>query len=234
VTDARPRASNGDREVVQDPHARVRAVFDDWAARGRAEGMESGHAFAARQGLDRLALSAGAHYLDVGCGNGYTVRWASEVVGPDGFAVGLDVSPGMIERAREAAAGLDNVHFHVAAFPEHPLPRGAFRGIFSMEVLYYLPDLAGALREIVRLLEPGGRFACVVDYYRENEASHGWPQDLGVAMNLLGMAGWRAAFEASGLEVVEQTCLLLPQTAGQDPTWKHTQGSLLTVGARPA
>ncbi|MDJ0521765.1 MAG: methyltransferase domain-containing protein [Planctomycetota bacterium] len=229
-----PSASNGDREPVQDAHARVRDVFDDWADRGRAEGMESGHGFAARQGFDRLELTTGAHYLDVGCGNGYTVRWASDVVGAEGRAVGIDLSPNMIERARELSAGLPNVQFHEAAFPEHPLPRGAFAGIFSMEVLYYLPDTAGALHEIARLLQPGGRFACVVDYYRENEESHTWPDDLGVAMNLLSMAAWRGAFEEAGLTVIEQTCLQYPLEEGKEPGWKQTQGSLLTVGEKRA
>ncbi len=228
-----PPASNGDRDVTQDPHARVREVFDDWADRGRAEGMESGHAFSARAGFERLELSPGAHYLDIGCGNGYTVRWAADLVGAEGQAVGLDVSPNMVERARAAAAGLAGVQFHVAAFPDHPLPRQAFQGIFSMEVLYYVPDVAGALQEIQRLLAPGGRFVCVVDYYRENSASHSWPDDLGVAMNLLSMAGWRGAFEEAGLTVAEQTCLLYPLEAGEEPGWKHTQGSLLTVGERP-
>ena len=113
--------------------------------RGRAEGMEEGHGFGARAGFDRLMLAPGDHYLDIGCGNGYTVRWASDVVGDEGHAVGIDLSPNMIDRAREASAGRANVQFHVAAFPDHVLPRTAFDGIFSMEVLYYLPDLKGAL-----------------------------------------------------------------------------------------
>jgi ubiquinone/menaquinone biosynthesis C-methylase UbiE len=212
---------------------RVREVFDDWAARGRAEGMESGHGFSARAGFELLELGEGAHYLDIGCGNGYTVRWASALVGESGRAVGIDLAPGMVARAREASAGLGNVQFHEAAFPDHPLPRGAFRGVFSMEVLYYLPDLKRALEEVTALLEPGGRFACVVDYYRENEASHGWPDDLGVPMTLLSMAGWGAAFEAGGLTLLEQRCIQHPLAPGEEPGWKHTQGSLLTVGVRP-
>ena len=52
-------------------------------------------------------------------------------------------------------------------------------------------------------------------------------------MNLLSMAGWRGAFEDAGLAVLEQTCLQYPLEAGQEPTWKQTQGSLLTVGQRP-
>lgn len=216
------------------PQERVRDIFDDWARRGRAEGMEAGHGFAAKRGFERLGLPAGGHYLDVGCGNGYTVRWAASVVGPDGRAIGLDISPEMVARARARSEGLTNVQFDECVFPDHALPHGAFDGIFSMEVLYYLPDLQGALTEIVRLLAPGGRFACIVDYYRENEASHPWPDELGCPMTLLSMAGWRGAFEAAGLDVLEQQCLLRPLEVGEEPTWKHTQGSLLTLGGRPA
>lgn len=220
-------------ESAERANARVQAVFDDWAERGRAEGMEAGHGPAARAGFERLELTPGAHYLDVGCGNGYTVRWAAPLVGETGRAVGIDISPRMIERARAASAGQRNLQFHVAAFPAHPLPPGAFRGIFSMEVLYYLPDLRGALDEVARLLEPGGRFACVVDYYRENEASHDWPSQVGCPMRMLSMAGWTVAFEAARLEVVAQRCILHPEVPGEAPGWKQTQGSLLTVGQRP-
>ena len=227
------RATNGAKDLSQDPHGRVQAVFDDWADRGRAEGMEAGHGFAARAAFDRLELGAGDHYLDIGCGNGYSVRWASSRVGPEGRAVGIDLAPRMIDRARGAAMGLENVQFHRAAFPAHTLPREAFRGILSMEVLYYLPDLPGALQEIERLLVPGGRFACIVDYYQENAESHSWPNDLDCPMTLLSMAGWRAAFESAGLEAVEQICIQYPLAPGEAPGWKHTQGSLLTLGERP-
>jgi ubiquinone/menaquinone biosynthesis C-methylase UbiE len=211
----------------------VKAVFDDWAERGRAEGMEEGHRFAARQGFDRLELTPGDHYLDIGCGNGYTVRWAAGRVGESGRAVGIDLSPNMVDRARGASLGLSNVQFHQAAFPNHTLPRGAFQAIFSMEVLYYLPDVEAALREIHQLLLPGGRFVSVVDFYEENPDSHSWPEDLDVPMTLRSEAGWRAAFEAGGLRVLEQTRIPYPLAAGETPGWKHTLGSLLTLGARP-
>ena len=231
-TDPR-RATNGSKDTSVDPHERVRAVFDDWAERGRAEGMEAGHGFSARLGFDRLELRAGQHYLDVGCGNGYTVRWASEIVGSEGQAVGVDLSSNMIERAQAASTGLSNVLFQVAAFPDHILPRGAFDGIFSMEVLYYLPNLPGALAEICSLLRPGGRFACLVDFYEENPESHSWPEDLGCPMTRLSMAGWQAAFERAGLKVLEQSNIQYPLEPGETPGWKHTQGTLLTLGQRP-
>lgn len=211
--------------------ARVRDVFDDWARRGRAEGMERGHAPVARRALEHLALGPTSRYLDIGCGNGYTVRWAAAVA-PEGRAVGLDVSEEMVERARRMSADLPNAEFHLAAFPDHPLKPESFDAIFSMEVFYYLPDLDAALAEVTRLLVPGGRFACVVDFYEENVESRGWPEDVGVPMRRLDMAGWRAAFERAGMTVPLQRQITLPPEEASEE-WKTTVGSLLTLGRRP-
>ncbi|MDJ0973008.1 MAG: class I SAM-dependent methyltransferase [Planctomycetota bacterium] len=214
--------------------ARVRDIFDDWARRGRAEGMETGHGPSARAGIEHLDLGEGSHYLDIGCGNGYTLRWVSAGVGADGRAVGIDVAPAMVERARALSSAFENVEVLLTAFPAHPFEAGTFDGIFSMEVLYYLPDLPGALAEIRQLLKPGGRFACVVDYYAENPESHDWPEQLGCDMALLSEAEWGAAFEAAGLEVVAQERVRYPLAEGAEPGWKQTIGSLLTVGQRPS
>lgn len=212
---------------------RVREVFDAWADAGRAEGMEAGHGFAARVAFDRLALQPGEHYVDVGCGNGYTVRWAAEAVGPSGSATGLDLSSRMVARARAASGAFANVTFHEVTFPDHPLPKARHDAVFSIETLYYLPSVEAGLAAIHDMLRPGGRFACVVDFYFENGASHSWPEDLGCPMNLLSMAAWRAAFAATGFEVTEQACLQHPLAPDETPTWKHDQGSLLMVAVRP-
>ncbi len=209
---------------------RVRTIFDDWAERGRAEGMEAAHGFAAGEAFARLDVRPGARYLDIGCGNGYTVRWAVERVGPTGQAVGLDVSERMLERARALSPAIGT--FHHAAFPAHPFTSERFDAIFSMEVLYYLPDPDAALRTIHDLLVPGGRFACVLDYYGENEASHAWPRELGCELTLRTAAEWREAFESAGLEVLEQRGLRHPPTSGKTPSWKQELGSLFTLGAR--
>ncbi len=218
---------------------RVTAVFDQWADAGRAEGMERGHGPHARQAFDLLGIDAVTgplHYLDVGCGNGYTVRWAAAAIaarGCGGRAVGLDASGRMIARARERSAGLP-VDFVQAPFPDHASPLlapGRFQAIFSMEVFYYLPVLEAGLAEVARLLAPGGRFACVVDHYAENVASHDWPDQLGVPMTLRDRAGWRAAFAAAGLEVVDQRQLTVAPAPGV-AAWKSELGSLLTLGQR--
>lgn len=211
-----------------DQTSRVRTVFDDWAVRGRAEGMERGHGPVARKAFHHLGLKPDSWYLDIGCGNGYTVRWAAEDV-PNGKAFGIDVAPEMIARARGLSRGTANAEFQLATFPEHDLPLGRFDAMFSMEVLYYLPSLSQALEEVVRLLKPGGRFVSVVDFYEENPASHSWPADVGVAMRLLSAAQWRAAFEGAGLKVTEQGRVTLPPEQASE-AWKVDVGSLMTVG----
>jgi SAM-dependent methyltransferase len=219
-------------QEAEDPRiTQLREIFESWAQEGRAEGMEQGHGFAARRAFELLDLARESWYLDVGCGNGYTVRWAAEAA-PDGWAVGIDLSPAMVARARAASKALPNVEFQVATFPDTALPHGCFDAVLSMEVVYYLPDLEDALREIARLLVPGGRFACVVDYYEENVASHRWPEDLGVEMTLLDAAGWRRALERVGLTVAAQERVTQPAAAGLDD-WKVTTGSLLTLARRP-
>jgi SAM-dependent methyltransferase len=213
-----------------DEGARIAEVFDDWARRGRAERMRNAHGPAARMAFERLDLRPDGRYLEIGCGNGYAVRWAARAC-PDGLAMGIDAAREMIRKARELSAGLDNVEFRCGLFPGVALPATRFDAIFSMETLYYLPEpaLDAALSEVARLLVPGGRFACVVNYYGENEASHGWPEEVGLEMTLLDAAGWRRAFERAGLEVVEQARLVVaPDLATAE--WHTTEGSLLTLG----
>jgi ubiquinone/menaquinone biosynthesis C-methylase UbiE len=192
--------------------------------------MEQGHGTVARMAFEKLRLARDGWYLDVGCGNGYTVRWAASAA-PEGRAIGIDISAEMVELARRRSAGMSNVEFRQAAFPEDSLPRDRFDAVFSMEVLYYLPDLHAALDEILRLLAPGGRFACVVDFYEENEASHSWPEDVGVEMTLLSEAGWADAFRRAGFAEIEQERLRLPPELASFP-WKVTVGSLLTLGTK--
>ncbi len=210
---------------------RVQQVFDDWAVRGRADGMEASHAPFVRPAFDRLALAPDAWYLDIGCGNGYTVRWAAQVV-TEGKAVGIDLSSEMVALARTLSRDVPNAEFHEAAFPAHELPRDRFDAILSMEVFYYLPDLAAGLTETWHLLRPGGRFACMVDFYGENEISHSWPSDVGVEMTLLDEAGWRAALEGAGFSDIEQHRVRLAPEEASEP-WKAAEGSLLTLGRRP-
>lgn len=211
---------------------RTREVFDTWAQDGRDSGMERGHGPVARRILSRLHLPRDGTFLDIGCGNGYAVRWAARHA-PDGWAVGIDLSPRMIQRARELSSDLDNVRFEVTAFPEHPLLPASFDAIFSMEVFYYFPDLRHALEATRDLLKPGGKFACAVDFYEENEASHGWTGYVDAYMRLMSQDEWKAALDEAGFARVRQERVVVPEEEATEE-WHSTVGSLVTWGRRPS
>ena len=76
--------------------------------------------------LSRIELTPGAFLLDIGCGTGWAVRQAARMVGPRGAAYGIDLSRGMIERARQSARGITNATFLEANAQRIPLPDSFF------------------------------------------------------------------------------------------------------------
>jgi ubiquinone/menaquinone biosynthesis C-methylase UbiE len=120
-------------------------------------------------------LRAGMSVLDVGCGPGSITRGLAERVAP-GQVVGVDLSKETLEAAsREAAArGLHNLRFQEGSVYELPFPDGAFDVAYAHQVLQHLHQRAAALKEMLRVVKPGGRLA-IRDVDWETVAY--WPRD---------------------------------------------------------
>jgi len=104
-------------------------------------------------------LRAGEAVLDVGCGAGVDTLIAARLVGPQGRAVGIDVTPEMIYRARAnlTLTGLTNVRFEIAAADDLPFADREFDVVISNGVFNLTIDPERALREARRVLKPKGR-----------------------------------------------------------------------------
>jgi SAM-dependent methyltransferase len=176
---------------------RLRLEFNDWAKAGRGEGMEKGHRPVGEQAIELMAIPLDARVLDVGCGSGWATRLMAEKA-RDGRVVGIDIADEMIRLAVESSTSFSNVEFKVASAETLPFNNGQFTHAFSMESLYYYADIPGALREIKRVLGPGGLFVTVVDLYQENLPSHQWIDQLNVPVQLLSSAEYRSLFEGAG------------------------------------
>lgn len=160
------KAAGVDPEMGSEPfpqtHGLVmnwQAPFYDWGCRaiglGRNFRIET---------LRHAALRPSERVLDVGCGTGVLTRLAAEAVGPSGHVVGIDPSPGMLGVARKNVVLTNSLaEFKFAVIEHLPFEDGSFDVVLSSCMLHHLPAelKREGLREVCRMLKPGGRFVAV-------------------------------------------------------------------------
>jgi ubiquinone/menaquinone biosynthesis C-methylase UbiE len=111
--------------------------------------------------VERLALRPNSHVLDVGCGTGASALPAARVVGSNGFIIGIDLSARLLDRARDKAKmlGLSNIEFRCADMTSLGYPDGRFDAVVSVFSIFFVPDMEGLVRELWRMVRPGGKLA---------------------------------------------------------------------------
>jgi ubiquinone/menaquinone biosynthesis C-methylase UbiE len=121
----------------------------------------------AKQLIEKAELRPGEEVLDVATGPGTVARLAAEKVGPTGRVVGADISRAMLEIARQKPRGAAAAAIHYVESPAAPLtaPGSAFDVVTCQQGLQFFPDRGAAIREMFRVLRPGGRL--VVAVWRE-------------------------------------------------------------------
>lgn len=108
--------------------------------------------------VTRLRLAPGGMVLDLCCGAGASAIPAARAVGPAGRVLGIDVAAPLLElaRARAADEGLANIEFRSGDATRTGLPDGGFDAVVCVFGVFFAADMTAFLREIWRLVRPGG------------------------------------------------------------------------------
>lgn len=114
-----------------------------------------------RRTVERLGLAEGMRVLDVCCGSGASAIPAAEAVGPTGSVIGVDLAENLLELARAKAnqRGLTSIQFETGDMTNLRFDTGSFDVVVCVFGIFFVPDMEAALRELTRVLRPGGRLA---------------------------------------------------------------------------
>jgi 2-polyprenyl-3-methyl-5-hydroxy-6-metoxy-1,4-benzoquinol methylase len=142
--------------------AKIKAAFAYNAAADHFDHPVSSfwHRFG-RRTVDRIDLRPGERVLDVCCGSGGSALPAAEMVGPDGQVVAADLAERLIDlaRAKAEARGLANIEFRVGDMLALSYPDESFDTVVCVFGIFFVPDMTEAVRELWRMVKPGGRLA---------------------------------------------------------------------------
>lgn len=228
-------------------HDAIKETFDSWAGNGRADQLESAHGDVVAQVMDELNIKAGETILDLGCGNGWATRMLAKSA-PGTQAIGIDASPGMIARADELHSFTIRARYDLGTFEDLEFQDGHFDRVFSMEALYYSPDVDKALAEVFRVMKPGGAIDVVIDNHAGSPASARWAELMNMPMVRRSAEEWQAAFTAAGFEGVKTQAVVDRRGPGDEAafqpdewyhSWEekvatHAAGSLWIHANKPA
>lgn len=197
----------------------VKNVFDSWAGTERGERMAKGHDVLVSYILDQWDFLKVENLLDVGCGNGRALVQAYKR-GAENLA-GLDLSSNMIAEAKKYIPEAD-LHIGSAESMKH-WDKDSCSHIISVEALYYLDKPEKGLKEMRRVLKPGGRIAVAIDYYEENTGTHSWADALGLKLQLLSEQKWAEMFIKAGFEDIELTRIVRNEHVITQPEFKPSE-----------
>ncbi len=175
-------------------HTHVQEFFTARASDWDSRFPDDGPAYAAA--VAELGLREGDRVLDAGCGTGRAMTPLRAAVGASGIVVGADLTPAMLQAAVRAGRDGDG-HLLLADVGALPLRSGAFDAVFAAGLVAHLPQPSENLRELRRVVRPGGLLALFHPIGRAALAARQGrqitPDDLRAEPNLrplLAASGW--------------------------------------------
>lgn len=133
-------------------------IADLYSSRSASYDNGAWHPRIAHRLVEYADIQPGQQVLDIATGTGMVAIEAAQIVGNEGYVIGIDIATGMVDRAiqKVAALGLNNIEFKVADAESLNFPEHSFDRIFCSSAFIWMSDLLGALQHWHRLLKPGG------------------------------------------------------------------------------
>lgn len=157
-------------------------------------------------GLKHVRIQDDFTILDVGCGGGRTIEKLAAMA-PNGMVFGVDYAKGSVAASRAKNAEsikAGRVDIHQASVSALPFPDDKFDLVTAVETQYYWPDLVNDMREILRVLKPGGTLIVILESYRKGTYnSLQRPVMRLLKASNLGVDEHRALFDVAGYTGIE-------------------------------
>jgi ubiquinone/menaquinone biosynthesis C-methylase UbiE len=209
----------------------LRHEFNLWAEKGLGETMESDHVWFTERAFDKMNLSAASRILDLGCGEGYASRLM--VARSDGFCqvVGLDVSDEMVRRARTKSCQFEKIAFLCGSAEHIPCRDAVFTEVLSVSAFYYFENKERVLKELFRVLAPGGQLLILVGLYKGAPDWHSLAHKLKLQVHVCSADEYKSMLQSTGWVDVEAQELL--QACEPDRRTVDHERVLLISARRP-
>ena len=181
---------------------KLQLEFNQWAAAGRGDEMESHHSDITEQTLALMDIQPTDRILDLGCGTGWASRRMARIA-TAGEVVGLDVADEMLRRAEQSSSAFRNVRYAWGSAENIPEADNAFNKVLSVESFYYYADQGKALDELRRVMALGAKLFILINLYKDNHYSLRWVTELKVPVQALSEAEYKALLEKHGFKNIE-------------------------------
>ncbi len=177
-----------------------------WAGRFFLRAMNEGHSRLTDWGLAHVVMANDFTILDVGCGGGRTINKLATIA-TAGKVCGVDYSEGSVAASRDHNAGLiqtGRVNIEKASVSKLPFANDTFDLVTAVETQYYWPDPAEDMREILRVLKPGGKLVIIAETYKGGKYDlFKWPVMWLLRSSHLSVNDHRELFSRAGYTRVE-------------------------------
>jgi len=146
---------------------------DRLAGRFFAWMMNMSHSSLTDWGLEHVRIENHFTILDVGCGGGRTIQKLAAMA-PGGMVCGVDYASGSVTASRAKNPALiqaGRVNIQQASVSQLPFAEDKFDAVTAVETQYYWPDLANDMREVLRVLKPGGTLLIIAEVYKSGASN---------------------------------------------------------------